>query len=100
MTGEQQGGHMSAMTTAQWSVSISIGERDGRTHAEARLHTKDDTHLSGSGTARLRPTDRDVPEIGEEIATARALIDLAYRLLHAAADDIEGVTHEHVQLDH
>jgi hypothetical protein len=48
---------------------------------------------------RLRPHDPDVPEIGEEIAAARALLDLAGHLLHAAADDLEGVMHEKVTLD-
>jgi hypothetical protein len=40
-----------------------------------------------------------VPEIGDEIAVARALIELAENLLHAAASDIEGVTSEKVRLD-
>ena len=73
-----------------WTVEVLIGERDGQTHAEARLRTRDDTHLSAVGRARCRPTDRDVPEIGAELATARAL--------EAAVDDIEGVTHEPVTL--
>ena len=81
-----------------WSVEVLIGERDGQTHAEARLHTKDNTHLTAVGRARLRPTDRDVPEIGAELATARALADLSHQLLQAAIDDIEGVTHEPVTL--
>lgn len=85
--------------TGTWSVEIFISERDGRTHAEARLHTADRTHLVGTGAARLNPKDRDVPEVGEELATARALSDLAHRLLDAAADDIEGVTHEHAALE-
>ena len=85
--------------TGTWSVDIFISERDGRTHAEARLHTADATHLVGTGAARLNPKDRDVPEIGGELATARALSDLAHRLLDVAADDIEGITHEYPALD-
>ena len=53
--------------------------------------------MSGTGTARLNPSDRDVPEIGDELATSRALSDLAHRLLHAAAEDIEDLTHEKVR---
>jgi len=90
---------MEDMTTTQWRVDVLLGEREGHTHAKAMLHTHDDTHLVGTGLARLRPSERDVPEIGEEIAAARALIDLAHQLLHAAADDIEGVTSEAVTLD-
>lgn len=85
-------------TVKTWHVDVMIGERDGQTHAEARLHTSDTDTLSGTGTARLNPEDRDVPEIGDELAVARALSDLAHRLLHAAAEDIEAVTHERVRL--
>jgi hypothetical protein len=77
-----------------WSVELLIGERDGHTHAEARLHTDDATHLAATGRARLRPNEQDVPEIGAELAAARALAGLAHELLQAAADDIEGVTHQ------
>jgi hypothetical protein len=39
-----------------------------------------------------------VPEIGDELATARALADLAYKLLDATAADIEQFTHRPVHL--
>ena len=84
--------------TKTWRIDVFIGEHDGKTSAEARLHTSDNVTLSGRGTARLSPTDRDVPEIGDELATARALSDLAHLLLHSAAEDIEALTHEHVYL--
>jgi hypothetical protein len=80
------------MTTGTWSVDISFGERDGRTWARARLHTADRTSLEATGTARLNPADHDIPEIGEELAVARALSALSHRLLDAAVGDIEGVT--------
>ena len=79
-------------TAKKWSVALLIDEHEGRTRAEARLHTQDPTHLVGIGTARLNPADRDVPEIGDELAVSRALADLAHQLLDAAANDIEGVT--------
>ena len=81
----------------RWNVEVFIGEHDGKTRAEARLHT-DATNLIGTGTSRLNPTDSDVPEIGDELAVARALSELAHQLLHAAAEDIAGVTHERVKL--
>jgi hypothetical protein len=86
------------MMTKNWKVEIFIGERDGRTHAEARLFPSTRATLTGVGAARLNTTDRDVPEIGDELAVARALSDLSHKLLESAVDDIEGVTHEHVQL--
>jgi len=83
--------------TKTWHVEIYIGEREGQTHAEARLRPGENVTMTGTGTARLNPADRDVPEIGDELATARALSDLAHRLLHAAAEDIEDLTHEKVR---
>ncbi|GLY49850.1 DUF1876 domain-containing protein [Lentzea sp. NBRC 102530] len=79
-------------TVKKWAVEIRIDEHESRTRAEARLHTADDTHLVGIGTARLNPADGNVPEIGDELATSRALTDLAHKLLDAVTDDIEGVT--------
>jgi hypothetical protein len=85
--------------TKRWSVDIHVDEHDdGTTRAEARLHTHDDTHLIGTRIARESPDDVDVPEIGDELATARALADLAHRLLKATAEDIEDVTDERVYL--
>ena len=81
-----------------WSVQIDLGEHDGMTRAVARLHTGDRTSLTGTGLARLNPADPDVPEIGDELASARALSQLAHALLEAAAEDISGVLHESVEL--
>ena len=90
-------GNRDMTATKTWHVDIFIGEREGQTHAEARLRPSEDVTLVGTGTARLNPSDRDVPEIGDELATARALSDLAHRLLHTAAEDIESITHEKVR---
>lgn len=81
-----------------WTVQIDIGEHDGTTRATAHLRTGDRTSLTGTGTARLNPADPNVPEIGDELATARALSQLAHALLEAAADDISGVLHKPVDL--
>ncbi|HEY7045368.1 MAG TPA: DUF1876 domain-containing protein [Nocardioidaceae bacterium] len=81
------------MNTAKtWNVHIVLGEHDdGSTYAEARLVPHHEVTLIGVGEARLNPRDRNVPEIGDELAAARALSDLAHRLLDAAAEDISGV---------
>ena len=76
----------------QWTVTIAIDEHDGYTPAVARLLTRDTDQLTGVGLARLDPADRDVPEIGGEIAVARALSDLSHRLLQAATEDVEQST--------
>jgi hypothetical protein len=87
-----------APATKAWTVRIDIGEHEGTTRATAHLHTGDQTALAGTGTARLNPVDPDVPEIGDELAAARALSQLAHTLLDAAADDISGVLHKPVEL--
>jgi hypothetical protein len=76
----------------RWTVVVDIDEHDGRTRAQARLHTRDTDNLIGVGLARLNTADRDVPEIGDELAVARALSDLGHKLLTTAADDLEAVT--------
>ena len=75
-----------------WRIDVYIGENDGRTYAEARLHTELGDRLSGIGLAQVHPNDRDVPEIGEELAVARALTDLGHRLLLTTSGDIRQVT--------
>jgi hypothetical protein len=82
----------------RWTVEVFVGEDEGRTYAEAALHDDIGNHVLGTGRARLDPADADVPEIGDEIAVARALNDLGHRLLITAAADIETVTHERVTL--
>jgi hypothetical protein len=84
--------------TENWSVEIFVDEQEERTRAEARLHTHDDTHLRGVGFANRHPKDRDVPEIGAELAVARALSELAHELLQATADDIAGSLRRPVSL--
>jgi hypothetical protein len=73
------------------TVDIDIDEHEGRTRAIARLHTRDTDHLVAAGTARLNPAERDVPEIGDEPAAARALSGLAHALLDAVVGDIDPI---------
>jgi hypothetical protein len=73
----------------QWTVSIDIEEHDGKTRAVARLGAREGDAVVGVGVARLNPADRDVPVIGDELAAARALSELAHHLLDVAAADLE-----------
>ncbi|WP_432877397.1 DUF1876 domain-containing protein [Kribbella sp. CA-245084] len=88
------------ITSRRWRVDIFVDEHedDRTTHAEARLHTNDKTHLVGRGASHRNPADREIVEIGAELAVARALSDLSHKLLDAAASDIEAITHEHAHL--
>ena len=85
-------------TGDRWSVLLSMQESDGETIATAHLAMNGDEHLVGHGRARLNPADQGVEKIGAEIAVARALSDLAHKLLHAAAHDVEGMTHQRAHL--
>ena len=76
-----------------WTVHISIDEHEGQTRAKARMRWRDQASV-GVGVARLNPADRNVDDIGDELAVARALADLARRLLAVTAHDIEAVTHQ------
>lgn len=86
MTGER-----SDRVEKNWTVDVSIDEHKGLTRAKARLRVREKEAV-GTGTSRLDPYDRDVAEIGDELAVGRALSDLARRLLAVAAQDIESVT--------
>ena len=77
------------MHTRTWHVDVSLYEKDGRTRAEAVLRTDAGTELRHVGEARKNPRDRDVPEIGDELATCRALAGLAHDLLDATVGDVE-----------
>jgi uncharacterized protein DUF1876 len=96
---EASGKEASAMTEIkQWQVDIAIDEHEDRTRAKARLGRPGGAGMVGVGLARLNPADTNVPEIGDELAVARALFDLAHQLLDATARDIENVTHQPAHL--
>jgi hypothetical protein len=85
-------------TIGDWSVLLSVTARDDSTEAEARLPMSAGSDLTGHGTARRNPADHNVTKIGEELAVARALSDLAHRLLRVATADVETVTHGRAHL--
>lgn len=81
-----------------WHVQVDLFEDADETNAHAVLVTQSPTHLDAHGTARRKAGDRDIPEIGDEIAVARALRRLSDRLLGTAADDIAAVEGHPVSL--
>ena len=84
----------------EWYVDVVLGEDDGQTYAEARLVTEIGDRIVGVGRAQVGPEDYDVPEIGDEVAVARALSDLGGQLLATASGDIGQVTSQPVRLTH
>lgn len=79
---------MKAIDSHAWKVTFVTKEDadccDVTVHLDAG-----DRSLSGFGRARRSPADPSVPQIGEELATARALQDLAHHLLDDAYRMIE-----------
>jgi hypothetical protein len=81
-----------------WSVDLYLFEQDAATMAHAVLHTDGPPQLESRGETRRNPSDVDVPEVGDEVAAARALRRLADRLLGVASDDIEAIEGHEVHL--
>ena len=86
------------MTTKTWTVQIRLDEESDMTAAEAVLDADGKTEVRGSGRSRRNPVDPAVPMIGDELAAARALSDLAHHLLDTAAHDIESSTRKPADL--
>jgi hypothetical protein len=76
--------------TKVWIVEVVIEETpDGHTEAKALLGVGTDRQFGGWGRARRNPADPEMPRVGEELAAARALSDLAHHLVEEAAHTIE-----------
>ena len=73
-----------------WTVEISVDEREGQTRATARLRFGDHESV-GVGLSRLSPAEHGYAGIGGELAVARALSDLARQLTVTAASDQVGL---------
>lgn len=78
----------------EWQVRVSIFESGDDTSANVVLVADAPEHLSARGEARRSKDDTSVPEIGDEVAVARALRHLADKLMEAAETDIEMLTGE------
>lgn len=75
-----------AHRTVTWQVEVTLTERAGSTTAECTVRGMPDVRAVGH--ARKAPEDAEVPQIGDEIAAARALRRLADRLLAVAETDV------------
>lgn len=79
---------------AEWHAHVHLFEHDTMTQARVSLETGANT-LTSEGIARRNPADPEVPEIGDELAVGRALIELGERLVRAAAEDIAALGRNH-----
>lgn len=79
---------MEAAASHPWTITLAMSEDED--HCEVTAHLEaGDRSLAGFGRSRRNPTDPKVPKVGEELATARALHDLAQHLTHDAWRMIE-----------
>jgi len=79
---------MKELMPHHWKLTIQSHEDDD--HCEMIVHLDaEDRSLSGVGRSRRNPSDPSVPQIGEELAAARALHDLANHLTEDARVMIE-----------
>lgn len=78
------------MQDKRWNVELFISEDDNDdvTTVRAVLVTGEGRRHESVGQARRNPSDRPVPEIGDELAAGRALSDLADKLIGDAARDV------------
>jgi len=76
-------------------IDVLLEEHEEKTRAKARLSWAGNVYV-GIGLARLDPADEPVAQIGDELAIARALSDLANQLFALTATDIQASTHEPV----
>jgi hypothetical protein len=84
---------VTAPTTTTWHIELRFSEDVNQTTATAVLRGPRGRELRGHGQAKRNPADRPAPVIGEEIAGARALSNLAHELLEFAAAEIEVNVH-------
>jgi len=76
----------------EWTVQVTIFEAGDDTSARVVLLSDAPVHLAARGDTHRSDVDPAVPEIGDEVAVARALRHLADQLLETAAQDIEAIT--------
>ena len=68
-------------------IEMTFEEDGDHTKALASVAIRGVT-FTGSGWARRNPVDANLPMIGEELAAARALSELAHKLVEAATEAI------------
>jgi len=76
-------------TTVGWHVELEFMEDDQHTKAAAMVRLPDGSEVRAHGRASRHQTDSNQPRVGEEIASARALNELAMQLLSKAHGEID-----------
>jgi hypothetical protein len=79
-------------TTVGWHVELEFTEDDQHTRAVAMVRLPDGTEVRAHGHASRHRVDSQQPRVGEEVAGARALNELAMQLLTKAHDEIDAAS--------
>ena len=79
-------------TAVGWHVEMEFMEDDQHTRAAALVRLPDGTEVRGHGHATRHHTDSYQPRVGEEIAGARALNELAAQMLNKAHGEIDAAS--------
>ncbi|MFE5855420.1 MULTISPECIES: DUF1876 domain-containing protein [unclassified Streptomyces] len=76
-------------TLVGWHIELEFQEEHDRTRAAAMVRLADGTEFRSHGLAQRHPSDPEQLRVGEEIAGARALMELASQLLQKAHTEID-----------
>jgi hypothetical protein len=76
-------------TAVGWHIELEFEEDNHRTRAAALVRLPDGNEVRAHGYASRHPSDTQQPRVGEEIAGARAMNELAMNLLTKAHDEID-----------
>ena len=87
----EEGAPSPARHVKSWRVQLDLYESGDDTTAHAVLLSETPLRLEADGAARRHPADPSLPQVGDEVAAARALRHLADRLLGTASDDLAAV---------
>ncbi|MEZ7006213.1 DUF1876 domain-containing protein [Streptomyces sp. AD55] len=76
-------------TTVGWHVEMEFMEDERHTKAVAMVRLPDGSEVRAHGHASRHRVDSHQPRVGEEVAGARALNELAMQLLTKAHGEID-----------
>jgi hypothetical protein len=79
-------------TAVGWHVEMEFQEDEQHTRAVALVRLPDGSEVRAHGHASRHRTDSNQPRVGEEIAGARALNELAMQLLTKAHREIDSAS--------
>lgn len=71
-----------------WNLRLDLTRREGETRATVVMDLGDHQELRATGVAYLEPGSAALEEVGDELAAASALSQLAHFLVEAATSDI------------